>query len=123
MRRLDRLDQIDALPQLYFAAGRDLPDPLPGRLVIGAKQVNPSLNAPVRTYDVGAIFLHLLGPTIEALGKPQNADAVCPENYGKQVPFALLAPKRKSLARSNKTRMGCSASKTLLGILIAWPRK
>jgi hypothetical protein len=33
----------------------------------------------------------------------------------------LVAPKRKSLARSNKTRMGCPASKTLLEILIAWP--
>jgi hypothetical protein len=29
--------------------------------------------------------------------------------------FGLLAPKRKSLARSNKTRMGCSGSNNLSG--------
>ena len=37
------------------------------------------------------------------------------------VTTTLVVPKRKSLARSNKTRMGCPASKTLLEILIAWP--
>src|SRR6476620_8407896 len=58
----DRLDQIDALPQLYVAAGRDLPGSLPGRLVTGAKQINPFLNASVQTYDVGVILLHLLVP-------------------------------------------------------------
>ncbi len=34
---------------------------------------------------------------------------------------ALLAPKRKHLARISKTWMGRSGNKTLLGILIAWP--
>ena len=33
------------------------------------------------------------------------------------------APKLKSLARSNKTRMGCSGSNNLAGDLIAWPWK
>ena len=47
------------LPQLYVAAGRDLPGSLPGRLVTGAKQINPFLNASVQTYDVGVILLHL----------------------------------------------------------------
>src|SRR6476620_7683040 len=78
----DRLDQIDALPQLYVAAGRDLPGSLPGRLVTGAKQINPFLNASVQTYDVGVILLHLLVPQ-QRPRQPQNADAVCPENYWK----------------------------------------
>jgi hypothetical protein len=36
VRRLERLNQIDAMPQLYVAVVHDLLGPLLGRLIIGA---------------------------------------------------------------------------------------
>ena len=33
-----------------------------GRLLICANQIDPQLNVPILTYDVGAILLHLLTP-------------------------------------------------------------